>query len=105
MGPGSYLRGGITDSNGGAVDPKRKFHPRTAVLSLSDVSTAFCPGPKSQMIDFPRQPASPTTTKQIITAIPMPSQLSIVENIAVPQRATTDLHGLYTRSEKEKIRA
>jgi hypothetical protein len=53
-----------------------------------DVPTAACPVPKSQMINFPMQVARPTTTKPIVMTIPMPSQLSDVENIAIPLRST-----------------
>jgi len=61
-----------------------------ALLFLPDVSPPSCPVPKHEMINFPMQVESPTTMTAIITMAPMPSQLSDVENIDVPQ-ATTDL--------------
>lgn len=69
-------------------------------LTLPDGSTASCPVPKSQMTDFPMQMASPTTIEPIITTIPMPSQLSDVENIAGPQgqrRIFTIVHSVEER--------
>src|SRR5690348_7709232 len=54
------------------------------VLSLADAFTVSCPVPKSQMTSFPTQVASPTTTKPIITMIPMQSKLSDIENMGVP---------------------
>jgi hypothetical protein len=53
------------------------------VLSLPDVFMVSCPVPKSQMISFPMQVASPTTIRPITTTIPMPSQLSNVKNMGV----------------------
>lgn len=72
-------------------------------LSLPDVSTASRPVPKSRMINFPMQVARPITTKPIITMIPMPSQLSDVENMAVPQGATTDLYDCTPYRRRKKI--